>query len=580
MPAQAASSLARSLTKLAEVPKASCSKAFVMRSQPLHAASSSTAAFTAAAARPAPRLLAWHLQQHKRPAHSAHPHAAAVAQLCSAAPDSSLQQPTAASRPPSYQQAHAASLSRATLRWEALVAQLSAGPAATASEQSASRLQRLRQRLESSAALPPFQDSFDRGGGRVEVTLEEWQAVAHQRPAGFDSQARLAVPSVADAAVVTRGGRYRGYWKGANQDAYSLSAPAGDMLLLSVCDGHGRSGELASRAAADGLAAALPGLLSSSSSGSRSSGSSDGGGSNGGSSDAATAASQHALVAAFQQVGGSMQRDPAFAECGAAVVACLLQRDSLTVAWAGDCRAVLGMCVGIPEGPRCLVHPLTQDHKPGSPLERARIAASGRGRVVQREPGQPFRITGSPSYPTPNSLSLSRGFGDTWAVPLGLTAEPDAVTLTLPPPYNFSSSSSSASSGELEAASFKLPPPSGLSASSSGTSTMAGSLCWSVDSSSDSDEAASSSGSSTDGVDRLGSRAAEPAAQARHVLVLACDGLWDMLTNEEAVGIALSCVSAEAAAHALVHAARRRWAAAYCGLEMDDITAAVAFLPC
>lgn len=38
---------------------------------------------------------------------------------------------------------------------------------------------------------------------------------------------------------------------------------------------------------------------------------------------------------------------------------------SITVAWAGDCRAVVGLRVPSPQGSRCLVHPLTQDHKPG-----------------------------------------------------------------------------------------------------------------------------------------------------------------------------------------------------------------------
>lgn len=38
---------------------------------------------------------------------------------------------------------------------------------------------------------------------------------------------------------------------------------------------------------------------------------------------------------------------------------------SVTVAWAGDCRAVAGLRVPTAQGPRCLALPLTQDHKPG-----------------------------------------------------------------------------------------------------------------------------------------------------------------------------------------------------------------------
>lgn len=116
---------------------------------------------------------------------------------------------------------------------------------------------------------------------------------------------------------MTRGGRYRGYWKGANQDAYSLSAPVDGALLACVCDGHGCNGELASRAAADGLAAALSELLTI--------GISDRGGGAGGGCSAAASASQRALVAAFQHVGAGMHTHPAFVECGAAVAACLVQ---------------------------------------------------------------------------------------------------------------------------------------------------------------------------------------------------------------------------------------------------------------
>jgi len=42
----------------------------------------------------------------------------------------------------------------------------------------------------------------------------------------------------------------------------------------------------------------------------------------------------------------------------------ILPACSITVAWAGDCRAVVGLAVDTPHGPRCLVHSLTQDHKP------------------------------------------------------------------------------------------------------------------------------------------------------------------------------------------------------------------------
>jgi RNA polymerase II C-terminal domain phosphatase-like 3/4 len=208
-----------------------------------------------------------------------------------------------------------------------------------------------------------------------------------------------------------------------------------------------------------------------------------------------------------------------FRDCGTAAVACLLEPHCLTAVWTGDCRAVAGLVVGTTQGPAVLVHQLTRDHKPENPLEHARIVATGRGRVVQLREGQSHRLCGYEA--TSQSIALSRALGDAWATQLGLTHEPDAVSITLPNPARISGDWDSSSSG--------------------------------------------GSGS-----------AARPA---RHVLVVASDGLWDMCSNEEAVGIALSCSSPDEAAQALMQTACRRWAAAYEGEFLDDISLAVAFLP-
>lgn len=406
-----------------------------------------SAAAAPQAARPPRFTGAW-----QRTPHASRLHAVAVLEFNRSADEAASA--SLAPRTPSYPEALAASLSRTTFTWAQLMPELSTAGAAPAADGDMSRLlEQQRCTLETAATLRFWEGSALSDGGDgavlpsdatfVSETLAEWTAVAHQRPSGFDQEAQLALTGVADVAVVTRGGRARGYWKIANQDAFALSSPSPDTLLLAVCDGHGRLGEGASQAAATGLAAAMPEHLaqaaaasSNGSNGSATSSSSSGSGSTtsttNGSSSSADAA-QRALVSAFQEVASRMQQDAAFVDCGTAVAACLVQPGSVSVAWAGDCRAVLGLSVGTAAGPKCLVHSLTRDHKPESPLEQRRIEATSRGKVMQTGPERPFRIAAR-DRSTVNTLSLSRGFGDSWAVPLGFTAEADAVTLLLPPP--------------------------------------------------------------------------------------------------------------------------------------------------
>jgi RNA polymerase II C-terminal domain phosphatase-like 3/4 len=168
--------------------------------------------------------------------------------------------------------------------------------------------------------------------------------------------------------VVTRGGRQGGRAK-PNQDAFLLrpvACPGGEApaLLLGVFDGHGTGGSAAAQAAAGGLAGALPAM--------RAQLLADAGpcgGAQGCSPRPALASqgrplAQQALVKAFQAVAASMRYDTDFLGCGAAGVACLVEPGSITAAWAGDCRAVVGLSVEGPARPTVMVHALTRDHKP------------------------------------------------------------------------------------------------------------------------------------------------------------------------------------------------------------------------
>ena len=62
------------------------------------------------------------------------------------------------------------------------------------------------------------------------------------------------------------------------------------------------------------------------------------------------------------------------------------------------------------------------------------------------------------------------------------------------------------------------------------------------------------------------------------VLILASDGLWEVVSNEEAVGLAAAAPSAEAASEALLAAARARWADRLGSAFADDVTVITAFL--
>ena len=113
-----------------------------------------------------------------------------------------------------------------------------------------------------------------------------------------------------------------------------------------------------------------------------------------------------------------------------------------------------------------------------------------------------------PSPPSMPCLTCAAG-----ALPMGLTAEPDAVTVALPPPAPNTPVPGAAVPGGVDSLSTDTEEQDAVAAGSSSSSR---------------DGGGSSSGSAQ-------------AASARHVLLVACDGLWDYVTNQEAVDIALRC---------------------------------------
>ncbi len=71
---------------------------------------------------------------------------------------------------------------------------------------------------------------------------------------------------------------------------------------------------------------------------------------------------------------------------------------------------------------------------------------------------------------------------------------------------------------------------------------------------------------------------AQQAGRPEELLVVATDGIWDVLSSQEAVEVAAAARSPQQAARQLVLAAQARWAVRSGGQHVDDITVAVAFL--
>lgn len=67
-------------------------------------------------------------------------------------------------------------------------------------------------------------------------------------------------------------------------------------------------------------------------------------------------------------------------------------------------------------------------------------------------------------------------------------------------------------------------------------------------------------------------------AGGRHLLIVASDGLWEVVGSGEAVAVAAAAGTPAAAAAALADLARRRGVACKGGRVLDDCTVAVAFV--
>ncbi|GAB4822394.1 hypothetical protein N2152v2_009440 [Parachlorella kessleri] len=379
------------------------------------------------------------------------------------------------------------------------------------------------------------------------------------------------------AAAVTAAGVHNRATKPQNQDAFVLerlqpaSQPQAALpaaILLGVLDGHGPNGHLAAQHISAQLAAVVRERAAQALACPRPrdsvlwweaeflvsicnrTGSSWGalGAEACGASSLSQDQARDALEQAFSQAAQSIATVEGcdFSLSGATAVACLVLPDSVVALWCGDSRAVVGRR-GLDGS--CIATPLTRDHKPGDPEEVARIRAAG-GRVVraQDKSGNPIGESGEPC-----------------ACAVGRRVGPCRVTPNVPPGMPTPGLSVARAFGDLAMSSCGILPlpefavlPRGTAAGSSpGTPTSITSLRATQQAQ----------------YQKLGGQQGP-----QEVLVAATDGLWDVLSNQEAVEQAFRAGSPEEAAQLLVEVARERWAAKSCGRHADDITAVVAFL--
>ncbi|KAL3154847.1 hypothetical protein ABBQ38_011389 [Trebouxia sp. C0009 RCD-2024] len=131
---------------------------------------------------------------------------------------------------------------------------------------------------------------------------------------------------------------------------------------------------------------------------------------------------------------GSSRIDCEFS--GSTSVVSFLKGKTLTTAWVGDSRGVLGRSK---KGGGYEAVPLTKDHKPTAPEEKARIVATnGRVERLVDEMGQPigpFRVW--LQYAWIPGLAMSRALGDAVAHSVGVTSEPECTVRELMPVDKF-----------------------------------------------------------------------------------------------------------------------------------------------
>lgn len=220
-------------------------------------------------------------------------------------------------------------------------------------------------------------------------------------------------PSVrVQVACMSRAGCEPGYKKTNQDNCFAFEKYiTEDQALFGAMDGHGPNGHFVSGFVKKQLPMLLVNHLSS-------------------------LGVQDALHSAFLEVDGGLAAsniDCEFSGCTCAVVH--LQGRTLTTAWVGDSRMVLGRQKKKGWRSSWEAIDLSTDHKPTQPEEQQRILANhGRVERLVDEVGQPigpYRVW--LEYAWLPGLAMSRALGDRLAHSVGVSSEPQHKQLELTP---------------------------------------------------------------------------------------------------------------------------------------------------
>lgn len=146
---------------------------------------------------------------------------------------------------------------------------------------------------------------------------------------------------------------------------------------------------------------------------------------------------RRALTSGFMEVDKSLGNSRIDCEfSGSTAVISYLKGHTLTTAWVGDSRGVIGRETA--EGGLVALD-LTNDHKPTNPEEKARILkTNGRVERLVDEMGQPMgphRVW--LQYAWIPGLAMSRALGDVLAHQVGVSSEPEHSVVELDPAHKF-----------------------------------------------------------------------------------------------------------------------------------------------